>query len=554
MKPPDNILRYANRYTAVAAAMLATLAAPFLLRPGDATVPSDATESVVIVTPHSETIRHEFSRAFVKHMQARGRSVKVEWRTPGAGTAQLERIVDSAFRDRFKEYWKRTLKRPWRDVEVGEAFANRRLKIPDDPAGDTLREHARRAFLESRVGIGIDLFFGGGDYPFKKFATKGYLVDSGILQRRAEWFTDAVIPARVSGETYYDPGGRWIGNCLSSFGICYNTDSLRRLGVETAPVQWSDLGDPRLFRQVALADPTKSGSVTKAFEMLLQQEIRVAVEAVKDHSDPNRTAEQIRDDAIRTGWRNGLNLIQRICANARYFTDSATKIPFDVAQGNSAAGMCIDFYGRTYNERLRKRRTGRSRVEYLTPVGGSSTGVDPFALFRGAPNRELALEFMEFVLSVEGQKIWGYRVGTEGGPERSALRRMPIRRDLYTAEHRSNSADPEVLPYDTADQFEYRPEWTGHAFSALRFIIRVMCIECHDEMRAAWRELIRSGFPEDASAKFFDVKLVDYDAIATIKRRLGDDDKMSEVDMAREIGHFFRSNYRKAIHSAIAGR
>ncbi len=33
---------------------------------------------------------------------------------------------------------------------------------------------ARRTFLESKVGIGIDIFFGGGAYPFQQFASRGY--------------------------------------------------------------------------------------------------------------------------------------------------------------------------------------------------------------------------------------------------------------------------------------------------------------------------------------------------------------------------------------------
>ena len=41
---------------------------------------------------------------------------------------------------------------------------------------------ARRAFLTSDViGIGIDLFFGGGSYDFAQQAAAGRLVDSGFI-------------------------------------------------------------------------------------------------------------------------------------------------------------------------------------------------------------------------------------------------------------------------------------------------------------------------------------------------------------------------------------
>ena len=39
-----------------------------------------------------------------------------------------------------------------------------------------------------------------------------------------------------------------------------------------------------------------------------------------------------------------------LAANARYFTDSSQKPPIDVAQGDCAAGICIDFYGRAQAE------------------------------------------------------------------------------------------------------------------------------------------------------------------------------------------------------------
>ncbi len=41
---------------------------------------------------------------------------------------------------------------------------------------------ARRAFLTPNVGIGIDLFFGGGSFDFAQQAAAGRLVDSGFRQ------------------------------------------------------------------------------------------------------------------------------------------------------------------------------------------------------------------------------------------------------------------------------------------------------------------------------------------------------------------------------------
>ena len=129
------------------------------------------------------------------------------------------------------------------------------------------------------------------------------------------------------------------------------------------------------MRGIALADTTKSSSVTKSFEMLVQQKIQEELALTASGEE--------RDLVVARGWDASMHLIQRIGANARYFTDSSAKIPRDVAQGNAVAGMCIDFYGRTTSETL-KKGDGSSRLQYVMPSGGSSISVDPVAVMRGA--------------------------------------------------------------------------------------------------------------------------------------------------------------------------
>jgi len=523
----------------VALALVITLVAPFLLRPEGATSAASADAIVAVLTPHNESIRNEFARAFASHMrETAGIEVHVDWRTPGAGTNDLARLLQSEYRASFEVYWKK-LDRPWRDATIGSGFDNRRLELPANPSDDSPAQAARRTFLASTVSCGVDVFFGGGEYPFKKFAAMGYLVDSGIFDRHPEWFHDDVIPATYSGEVYYDKERRWVGASLSAFGICYNPLVIARLGIAHPPQSWDDLGDPAYSRNIALADPTKSGSVTKALEMLVQQKIRTAIQDDPAHPDA----------ALDAGWRAGLRLIRRIGANARYFTDSATKIPFDVAQGNAAAGMCIDFYGRTYNE-VTRAADGNSRVHYLTPEGGSSISVDPIAKLRGAANSDMADAFIDFVLSPTGQKIWAFRPGTPGGPERTALRRLPIRKDTYAAANTRFASDPEVRPYDDDGGFEYVPAWTQRHFGAMRFIVRAMCIASHDELRDAWEALIEADFPPQATAAFNALEGVGYLESATL---LDDLDKLEQSILARTLASRFREQYHKAKQLALAG-
>lgn len=522
--------------------LIATVALPFVLRPKRAAV-ARADETLVIITPHNEAIRFEFGRGFARWYQTKtGRTVAIDWRMVG-GTSDIARFLEGEYTAAFENYWVRTLGKPWSAaVQAGFQAA----RTPPD-ASDLVKE-ARTAFLASNVGCGIDLFFGGGTYDLDRQAQAGRLVDSGIVPAHPDWFSEAILPRRFGGEDYWHPQGLWIGTVLSSYGILYNRDSYKRLGMERAPTQWSDLADPRLIGEVGLADPTKSGSVAKAFENIIQQQMQRRLRALES-AEPNLGAAEIEARAVREGWLEGLRLLQLIGANARYFTDTSQKPPIDVATGNCAAGLCIDFYGRQQHEAV-LRRGESERVAYVSPAGGSVSSVDPMGLLRGAPNRPVATAFMEYVMSMEGQKLWNFQPGTPGGPERFALRRLPVRRDFYAHdEWKSFRSDPDDSPFEQRDPLVYREAWTGRYFREMAFIVRIMCQDTHGELKQAWRAIIAAPEPAKsrALAVLHDLSRVDYIRATTdIRSRLGARDKVEEVRLARELADSFRKNYQRA--------
>lgn len=529
--------------------LVGIIAIPFILRPSR-TKPGRADDVLVIITPHNEAIRHEFGIGFQKWYRERtGRSVFIDWRVIG-GTSEIVRFLRSEYTTSFEVFWKRELGRSWSSEALAGMF-DERTRPDDTPEDDTIGEAARRAFLASEVSCGIDIFFGGGSYDFEREARAGRLVDSGILKLKPEWFTDDVIPQRFAGEPYWDPAGRWIGAVVSSYGILYNRESLARLGVEP-PVHWIDVTNPALSGEVALADPTKSSSIGKAFEMVIQQQIQKRLAALAEELTDPKEREAL---AVREGWIEGLRVIQRAGANARYFTDSSQKPPIDVSQGNAAVGMCIDFYGR-FQEEAVSRRDGSTRLKYVTPPGGSVYSVDPIALLRGAPNRDVALAFIEFVLSMDGQLLWNTEVGAPGGPERFALRRLPVRKDYYTPEVAQHRSDPEVFPFGEKDQLVYRPEWTSGLFREMSLVIRLMCMDSHIELREAWNAIRAAGGPPEALEVLGDLSAVNYDVTrARIKAVLDSRDKVEELRLSNELAGIFRENYRRAAEIArAAGR
>ena len=527
---------------------------PILLRPkGDEAV-LKGQDRVIAITPHNEAIRSEFGRGFREWYHARtGRSVVVDFRSPG-GTSEITRFLAGGYYAAFQQYWKTTTRKDWTS-EVEGAWSGPKVEPDNTPEDDTLAQQARRLFLASNVGSGIDVFFGGGSFDFQGAAAQGFLVDAGYVQAHPEVFGTA-IPLLVGGEPYFDPKGRWMGTTIGAFGIAYNRDQLARFPSLREPRTWADLADFGYFRGLALANPTQSGSANKAFEMLIQQQINEEVAARSGSASSLSPA--VEAEAVNAGWIRAMRLLQRISANARYFSDSSQKISLDVESGEAIAGMTIDFYGRFQSEAVR-RPDGSSRVGYVNAEGGTSFGVDPIGLLRGAPHREVALAFIEYVMT-NGQKLWGWKPGTPGGPRHYALRRLPILPHLYAPEFAPLRRDPDIFPYEAAKSFTYVEGRTARLFTSFAFIIRVMCIDPHKELTAAWSELnqakARLGhYPTEALATFENVEPVRYaEAKGRIRDATSNPNKLGQVQLAKELADFFRTNYQRAAELARAGK
>jgi len=415
----------------VLALFLGTLALPLLWAgQRDDAVREDAVR-LVIVTPHNEQIRYEFERAFSAwHHKQFGRPVDIDWRTIG-GTSDIIRTLTSQY------------------------TAKAKARMEDD-------------------GIGFDMMFGGGTYDFHYKLKPGVEVpvlddagnpvrgDDGKFKLRrvsisqpidreqiGEPLLQAAFPEPdIAGEMLYDPDGHWWGVVLSSFGIVYNQDVLGYLGLDE-PQTWDDLADPRYFGWVALGDPSHSGSVKVTYNAILQ----------------------------RYGFERGVATLRRVFANARYFTSSSSKVPLDVSAGDAAAGMCIDFYGRYQSQMIQQGKL----VGFVAPSGATLVSADPIALLRGAPNREIAVRFIRYLLTEQGQALWNFAQGDPWGPEKFELRRAPIRPDIY-AKYSDRLVDP-VDPFTIAKPV---PPGANDYFSTIPVLLHSMCMDIHDDLKAAW--------------------------------------------------------------------
>ncbi|MDP6601274.1 MAG: extracellular solute-binding protein [Phycisphaerales bacterium] len=374
---------------------------------------------VIIITPHNEQIRREFAGGFaIWHENRYGEAAEVVWSVPG-GTSEIRRMLVSQY------------------------------------------QHARES--GEALGGDADLVFGGGSYEHGVLKDGGITVPGGLSQERLD---DLYGENSVGAMTLYDPDGYWYGTALSGFGIVSNTEVLADLGLEP-PMGWEDLCDPRLVGRLALVNPAQSGSVTTAFEAILQN----------------------------LGWTRGWQVLRRAAANARYFSASSLKPPADVSQGDAAMGVCIDFYGR-YQSQAIQSHGGGDRIAYIDPPGATMIDPDPISMLLGAPNQEMAHRFIEFTLSQEGQALWQFRADDEGapdlGPQEFELRRMPVRRAMYEW-HMPRMVD-QVNPFDTAREPPFA-ERSMRAFIAP--IFSAMAMDHHDALVEAWRAIIsHPAYPE----------------------------------------------------------
>lgn len=498
------------------------LIAPFVLRaftalPEDAAIPSDGKmRRLVIVTPHNQDIRKEFAERFdAWHREKYGQGVRIDYRVPG-GTNDIVRLLSTT----YNQY--------------------------RDPAGK----------LPPQVPIDMDLVWGGGDFVFNvELKPMGVLREIPLPESTfREVFPDPTI-AGIRLYDYAEKDGtlqpvRWVGICIAAFGIVYNPESMSALDLPP-PATWTDLASPALAGNVALANPTSSGSAAVSYMSVLQRAMADADEAqllARPELARLTLTERMQDPAYKTalsrGWSTGQSTLLLIAANARYFTDSATQPPSDVANGDAAAGMAIDFYGRTYEETL-----GQSRIRFIAPKAATTINPDPIAILHGVEGERLetATRFVEFLLTEPAQRLWILKAGTPGGPAERSLRRPPIRQSVFA--DRTNWTD-DINPFTDSGGFNQRQEWMGQ-FTEIRMIWAAAWIDSRAALKRAYAAALSISDPTERAAAIarladLPITLEEVEALTKTRRAQKPDDLDSWRARTRlALATRFRNHYQQ---------
>lgn len=404
---------------------------------------------LVILSPNPEPVKFEFAQAFVRHYKnLTGDSIDIEWLNTGAG------------------------------------------------AQDQLR-YVKTQFDKNPKGIGLDVFWGGGVDPYMELKTTGVLQPVELPRGLIE-----AIPPVCAGIPVYDPDREWFGTALSGFGIIYNKELVKKMGLP-APKTWEDLAAPRLAGLVAFGDPRQSGVAHMLMEIILQA----------------------------YGWDKGFAVITKLSANIRNFSDSSALVSASVGLGEALYGLTIDFYAWAQIQ-----KDGAGRLAFVMPEGLTVVTPDGIAILRGAPHREMAQAFVEFVLSEEGQLLWVMPAGKRGGPSKYTLARISVLPSVHTR-CGGNCAAP-LTPTDFKAELSYDSKKASTRWSVLNDLLGALMIDTHSELVAAWKGVIAKKLPVEAVQKLCSVPITEEQAITLAQTKWKDSDyrnkKIAEwIDFAR---------------------
>jgi ABC-type Fe3+ transport system substrate-binding protein len=307
-------------------------------------------------------------------------------------------------------------------------------------------------------GIGIDVFFGGGADSFQD------MEGAKVLQSLPSEYS---IPAELNGVPLRGANNTWVAAALSSFGILYNKAIMERDKLPI-PRTWADLGNPKLNNRVALADPRHSGSAHMAYEIILQA----------------------------NSWEKGWGILTQMAGNSTSFGKSSSSLLEQVASGDAVAAPAIDFYAAS------KVEGADGKLGYVEPAGQRVITADPIGILRGAPNAQMAREFVGFVMSPAGQKLWMMKKGTSDGPQNTTLYRQAALPSLYKPIAVDSTIQSD--PYASRNNFKFDPQKSALRRRALDDLLGAVLIDNLQDVQSWTKEngANNKGFVPLSEAEF----------------------------------------------------
>jgi ABC-type Fe3+ transport system substrate-binding protein len=457
---------------------------------------SDEPVRLVLISPHRDEIREEVGQAFPAWFQERtearaaaaAQAVATWLEAPDADNRRAAgRACDTFYQDWLPEdlpeltaayrAWAEP-ERPTREQGQALLDAFRRWQekprhvelVWQDIGGGTAQilRYVEAQFQSNPSGIGIDVLYGGGTDIFVRLAEQeGRLqkldADAPNRDRLHALLAPDRIRPQLNGVPLYDPGGKWFGPMLSSFGILCNREVLQRIG-QPEPHRWDDLGAPKFQGWVSAGDPRMTGSLHMVYEIILQSH----------------------------GWDEGFALLLRLGANTHSFIRDSGTLTRTVTNGDAAAAGNVDANA------LSAVGRNPNLLAYNLPIGETIINPDAVAVLKGAPHPQLAWAFVEFTLSDAGQKLLMLQPGEPGGPRRYPVCRLSVVAAMYDPAKYPLAARSvgTANPFAVKQTFVYDTTLGSRRWDALNDFFGAVVIDAHPDLTAAWQAVLHSRLPQ----------------------------------------------------------
>ncbi|OZG64923.1 ABC transporter substrate-binding protein [Bifidobacterium hapali] len=211
--------------------------------------------------------------------------------------------------------------------------------------------NARIESEQANGGVKADILWAADASTFEKYKKSDSLAK----------YTPKEADKLIDGVT--DADGYYTGTRVIPTVIAYNTNAIK-----TAPDSWKSLADPQYNGKIVMPNPSVSGAA--------------AYNAAVWYLDKN----------LGEQWFTELG------KNKPVIADSNGPVSQAVASGTQPVGVVVDYL-------IRDLKTKGSPVAVAYPSEGVPFVSEPIGIFKSTKNEKAAQAFIDYVLSVRGQKL-----------------------------------------------------------------------------------------------------------------------------------------------------
>lgn len=278
---------------------------------------------------------------------------------------------------------------------------------------------------------------GGADVYWAPSIGNFYILrDRGAFQKLP--VDRAALPGRLGEQELSDPNGMFEAYDVAGYGIVVDPAALSRSELKP-PRSWVDLASPDYAGRIVMPIPAKVGFSPALYDIILQSE----------------------------GWERGWALLAEIAGGAELL-GSGLGPTASVAEGRAALGLTIDFFA------FGALANGR-QISFVYP---EKTAFLPahIAITAGTRHFEAARAFVDFALSIDGQKLM----------MEADSSRHPARPAAYAGKAAA-VVDPFALP--TGAFYPYDVEIGRRRPGLVSVLFDVAIAERHAETQRLWRAI-----------------------------------------------------------------